>query len=201
MSTAKVSNSAARRQAWAQDLIDNRLDDIAAAFRRGDTDPPMVIWNPAPAALRTDMLRFALDHWNALRGTARAPLVSRLDPVELRPVLGYVMLVDPIDGGVDFRYRLYGSLIATVSGVDMTGKLVSQHHASSYVVDFSFAGYLAVDRRPEPLYTLRRPALAEFTRSWERLVLPLLDDAGTVGRFLVVNVPENEAGVTIRPAF
>lgn len=195
------NDRAARRQAWAQDLIDNRLQDIAAAFAGDDIEPPVVVWNPAPAELRSEQLRFALDHWNTLRGPAKAPAVAALDPLALRPALGYVMLVDPVDDGADFRYRLYGSLISSVSGTDLTGKLVSQHHASPYVVDFSFAGYLAVYRRPEPFYTFRQPARAEFTRSWERLVLPLLDERGRVGRFLVVNVPENAAGATIRPAF
>lgn len=201
MSTAKSKDPVARRQAWARDLIDNRLQDIAAAFTSDGTEPPVVIWSPAPTAFRSQQIRFVLDHWNGLRGAAKAPLAATLDPVALRPALGYVMLVDPVDDGADFRYRLYGSLISSVSGTDLTGKLVSQHHASPYVVDFSFAGYLAVYRRPEPLYTFRRPARAEFTRSWERLVLPLLDDTGRVGRFLVVNVPEDVAGGTIRPAF
>lgn len=190
-----------RREAWARDLIENRLDDIGAAFLRDKTEPPTAVWNPSLGDIRTEQIRFVLDHWTKLRGTDKAPLVSRLDPVALRPALGYVMLVDPVDGGRDFRYRLYGSLIASVSGTDLTGRLVSQHHASAHVVDFSFAGYLAVYRRCEPLYTFRRPARAEFTRSWERLVLPLVDERGQVGRFLVANVPEDAAGETIRPAY
>lgn len=196
-----VSAVTSRRDAWARALIDGRLDEIAAAFRHDDTEPPVAVWNPDPASLRTEPIRFVLNHWRQLCGAGKAPPVASLDALALRPALGYVMLVDPVGDGLDFRYRLYGSLIATVSGMDMTGRLVSQHHASAHVVDFSFAGYLAVYRRPEPLYTFRCPARADFTRAWERLVLPLVDDRGRVARFLVVNVPENEAGVAIRPAF
>jgi hypothetical protein len=83
----------------------------------------------------------------------------------------------------------------------MTGKLVSEHYASPHVVDFSLAGYRAVYRRREPLYTLRHPAGAQYTRSWERLVLPLLDDDGRVGRMLVGNVPTDYLGEAIRPQF
>ncbi len=196
-----ISAVTSRREAWARDLIDNRLGPIASVFRGDDTEPPIAVWNPDPASLRSEPIRFVLDHWQQLRGAGKAPAVASLDPVALRPALGYVMLVDPVGDGLDFRYRLYGSLIATVSGIDLTGRLVSQHHASPHVVDLSFAGYLAVYRRPEPLYTFRRPARAEFTRAWERIVLPLVDERGRVARFLVVNVPENEAGDTIRPAF
>lgn len=190
-----------RRESWAQALIANRLDQIASVFRADDTEPPIAVWNPDPASLRSEPIRFVLDHWMQLRGADKAPPIATLDALALRPALGYVMLVDPVGDALDFRYRLYGSLIATVSGIDLTGKLVSHHHASPHVVDFSFAGYLAVYRRPEPLYTFRRPARAEFTRAWERIVLPLLDEDGRVGRFLVVNVPEDEAGGTIRPVF
>lgn len=201
MSAVQDKDPTARRQAWAGDLIDNRLDDIASAFLGDNTEPPVVVWNPAPEEIRTDLVRSVLDHWNGLRGQDKAPPIARLDPVGLRSALGYVMLVDPVDGGADFRYRLYGSLIASVSGMDLTGRLVSEHHASAYVVDFSFAGYLAVYRRCEPLYTFRRPARAEYTRAWERLVLPLLDERGQVGRFLVVNVPEGATGETLRPVY
>lgn len=196
-----ISAVTSRREAWARALIDSRLDQIASVFRDDDTDPPVVVWNPDPASLRSAPIRFVLDHWTKLRCADKAPTVASLDALALRPALGYVMLVDPVGDILDFRYRLYGSLIAAVSGIDLTGKLVSQHHASPHVVDFSFASYLAVHHRPEPLYTFRRPARTEFTRAWERLVLPLLDERGSLGRFLVVNVPEDDAGSTIRPAF
>lgn len=49
------------------------------------------------------------------------PLASEIDALEMRPALGYGMLVEPVDGGADFRDRLYGSNLAAVSGFDMTG--------------------------------------------------------------------------------
>jgi len=191
----------ARRESWTQALIDERLNDIAHAFAVDGTPPPLVHWNPGPPAMRSPQIRFVLEHWRALSQGAAAPPVVALDPGGLRPALGYLMLVEPLDGGADFRYRLYGSLIATVSGRDMTGKLVSQYPAGTHVVDFSLAGYRAVYRRKEPLYTFRRPARAEFTRAWERLVLPFLAAGGEVGRFLVANVPSDDLGEAIRPAY
>jgi hypothetical protein len=190
-----------RVERWTQALLDGCLDDIVTAFAADDTDAPVVVWNPVGAEMRSEMLRFLLEHWRALAGGQAMPSVSALDPQALRPVLGYVLLVDPINGGADFRYRLYGSLVASVSGRDMTGKRVSEHHASPHVVDFSLAGYRAVYRRPAPLYTLRHPARALYTRAWERLVLPLVDATGGVGRLLVGNVPTDYAGAAIRPQY
>jgi len=198
---ARSKPDAARRERWARALLDGRFDEINGAFAQDNTEPPTVVWNPEHKQLQSKVLWFLLDHWNGLRGAAAAPPMAALDPVDLRQALGYVLLIDPLDDGADFRYRLYGSLIATVSGADLTGKRVSEHHASGHVVDFSLAGYRAAYLRAEPLYTLRHPARAVHTRSWERLVLPLLAKDGRVGRFLVGNVPTDHLGGTIRPQF
>lgn len=46
---------------------------------------------------------------------------------EFGRLLGSVSIVDELEGTEDFRYRLFGTSIANVSGVDMTGLLASQH--------------------------------------------------------------------------
>lgn len=44
----------------------------------------------------------------------------------LRPWIGQLVLMDVIDGGLDFRYRLIGTGIVTAVGRDLTGRLVSE---------------------------------------------------------------------------
>src|SRR5690242_5495456 len=107
----------------------------------------------------------------------------------MRPALGYIMLLDLVDGGRDFRYRLYGSIITAVSGVEMTGKLVSSHPASPYVVEFALAAYRATLARGVPLLTEHGPPTSVNTHEWHRLVLPLAGDDGAISRFLVGNLP------------
>ena len=196
-----ISPQDVRRDAWTQAIVGERTDEVVAAFLAEGAAAPSFVWNPGHDVLATDQNHFLLSHWHAKRGAARTPPVSAIDPTEMRPALGYLMLIDPIEGGRDFRYRLYGSLLATVSGADLTGRTVSEHWASTYVVDFSLATYRAVYLRGEPLYTLRHPARAEYTRSWERLILPFADETGAIARFVVGNVPVDRTGDVVRPRF
>ncbi|MGH7123858.1 MAG: hypothetical protein ACREFI_05760, partial [Stellaceae bacterium] len=98
------------------------------------------------------------------------------------------------DNGRNFRYRLYGSIVAQVSGFDMTGKLLSAHPASAYVTEFSIASACASLGQARPLYTERQPARAEKTMRWPRLLLPLRDDSGEATRLLVGSVPIGRGG-------
>ncbi|MGD8810110.1 MAG: PAS domain-containing protein, partial [Gammaproteobacteria bacterium] len=50
---------------------------------------------------------------------------ASFDVFQLRPWLGYIMILDAVPETDDFRYRMYGTRIAEQSGFDMTGKLVS----------------------------------------------------------------------------
>lgn len=111
------------------------------------------------------------------------------------------MLIDVVDGGHDFRYRLFGSAVSSVSGFDMTGKLLSEHPASAYVTEFSIAVGRAARHRREPVYTARSPVGAQDTGLWERLVLPLVDEDDNVVRLLVVATPIGRDGQLIRPIY
>ncbi len=107
----------------------------------------------------------------------------------MKPALGYVMLVDLVRGGEDFRYRLYGSRVAAISGFDVTGRLVSEHPASAYIIEFTLALYRAALRRRLPVFSAHGPPATLHTAAWHRLVLPLADATGEVMRFLVGIVP------------
>jgi hypothetical protein len=112
-----------------------------------------------------------------------------VDPVLLRPALGYINLLEPVDGGRDFRYRLYGSCIAEVTGDDLTGRRVSDLWASAHVVDFSVACYRAAMIRGVPLLTVRYPAGAKHVAYWERFAVSYRCVRSGDSRLLVGNVP------------
>jgi hypothetical protein len=190
-----------RCEQWAAALAGDRLDAIAAAFAAGGAAPPEVIWDPGIEALQTEPCRLLLRYWQDCRGTAEMPSYSVIDASAMRSARGYILLIEAIDGGRDFRYRVYGSLVASVSGIDLTGRLMTAHHASDYVIDFAVASGRAGRRRRLPLYSLRHPARTEYTRSWERLQLPLAGPDGAIDRFLVGNVPIDRSGEVLRPRF
>ncbi|MEQ9641616.1 MAG: PAS domain-containing protein [Alphaproteobacteria bacterium] len=75
---------------------------------------------PAPPA------QSLLAWWQALPRSGRWPDWAAIDKRDLKPWMGWIVLYDVIDGGSDHRYRLVGSHIAERSGLDLTGKLVSE---------------------------------------------------------------------------
>jgi hypothetical protein len=179
----------ARVASWAAQIAADDFGAIQAVFYAHTRQRPTVLWAPSTEQINTPQLRFLRDYWSALAADGTLPNRKQIDPFAMRPALGYVMLIDVVEGGLDFRYRLYGSIIARVSQLDMTGRLMSAHPASAYVTEFALAANRAAVQRRLPIYTERTPALAAKTTRWERLALPLVDDAGEVTRFLAGSVP------------
>lgn len=186
-----------RVERWTSDLVASRLDDIQACFRQTGVAGPTHAWSPSGETLPAEPMRILLTHWLAIGG-GRIPHFRDLDPAAMVQALGYINVVQVGDGPGDLRYRLFGSVVAQVSGFDMTGKLLSQHPASPYVVEFSLAGANACVRRAEPLFTEREPAGAEQTYRWPRLLLPLADSDGRVARLVSATVPLDCWGAVIR---
>lgn len=178
-----------RVESWAAQIAANDFGAIEAVFYAHTRQRPTVVWAPSAEQISAPQLRFLLDYWSTLAANGALPTRRQIDPFAIRPALGYVMLIDVVEGGRDFRYRLYGSIIAWVSELDMTGRLMSAHPASIYVTEFALAANRAAVQRRLPIYTERTPALAAKTTRWQRLALPLIDDAGEVTCFLAAAAP------------
>ncbi|PJK30947.1 hypothetical protein CVT23_03530 [Minwuia thermotolerans] len=151
-------------------------------------EPPLITWSPATNELPAAPLRFLNDYWRGLPKTGGLPQARAVDPLAMKPALGYIMLLDVLDGGADFRYRVYGSRIAQHSGFDMTGKKTSEIGSSNYVSVFFLCMYRAAMIRREAVYTRHNPAAHVSVRTWDRLLLPLAGDEGLVQRILAGNV-------------
>lgn len=180
--------------AWTSEVLAGDPSSARAAFRAKGARGPEIVWSPTVEALPAPQLRFLLRYWQELAGGRKMPLAKQIDAIEMRPALGYIMLIDVVGRGEDFRYRLFGSSIAGVSGFDMTGRCVSEHRASPHIVEFALSVYRAVLQRGEPLFTEHGPAGAINTFSWYRLILPLADEKDEITRFIVGNIPATRDG-------
>ncbi len=163
-------------------------DGAARAMFGADT---IVLWEPEAMDLPLPILRFLLDWWRARRvpGGGLPPANVSIDPLELRPALGHIMTMDVLPGAHDFRYRLFGTVVAERSGFDLTGKLVSEVPAPPDAVIWFRATYAAAALERAPLYTEHTPWSSRSVTRWYRLILPLAGADGAVRRFLVGNVP------------
>jgi hypothetical protein len=184
--------------AWTDALVAGDVAPLKAVFQSHGARGPEVIWNPQMDDLRHAPLRFLLQHWRDLAAGRPMPRASQIDALALVPALGHVGLVDVVDGGADFHHRLYGTHVAAVSGFEMTGRSVSEFKASVYIVEYYLAGYRAIYRRGEPLYTEHGPPATVMTSAWHRLALPLADADGAIVRVLTANVPIDPRGNVVR---
>lgn len=186
-----------RIERWKTLVQDDELAELQDLFRTNGARGPSIRWDPSVDDLKPAPMKFALDAWHKAAVTGLPP-TRFVDPIRLAPALGYLLLVEVVDGGRDFSYRLFGTHVAAVSGFDMTHKLLSDHPASTYIREFSIALYRAVMIRREPVWSHYGPAMAVSTAAWERIVLPLVDGDGTICRFLVATVPIGLDGTTLK---
>jgi hypothetical protein len=166
-------------------------------FVEQGAEAPEAIWNPTPDQVPTTPLKFLAARWSARDPAVPLPGVASIDALDLQPALGHIILLDPVDGGRDFRFRVYGTAIVAVSGFDLSRRLLSEHPASGYVVEFTIAATRAAMRRRLPLFSTRRPVGAQDTRKWLRLAIPFADAAGAVARLLVGTVALRTTGQLI----
>jgi hypothetical protein len=135
-------------------------------------DPP----NVSPPVLQP-----VLDYWNAKRGARAMPRRRDIEPLELKPYLRHLFLIERL-AGEDFRYRLIGSEITERYGRNSTGKRIREVYADLPAIAQWFTTMLLA------VTTLKRPVLASGTLRAigkdhvlsESLHLPLSDDGDTV---------------------
>lgn len=162
----------------------------AQLFTRGGRAAPVVRWSPDIADLPVEGLRFLLEHWNAARGSRTMPPVEAIDPIALKPVLGNLLILDALEHGADFRFRLFGTQVAMEARFDWTGYTVDEMRRTLKGPGpaFYLAGYRALMKRREPLFTLSPAMVVLKDRHWARLVLPYGDvERKAVERVVVGN--------------
>lgn len=72
-------------------------------------------------------LQQLLDYWDGKCAGRRLPFRDAIDPLELRFVLGNVLLAEIVPGDrLRFRYRLWGTRLTQDYGVEMTGRHVDE---------------------------------------------------------------------------
>ena len=187
-------------------VVERMAEELATAssfptvdqlFTERDRAAPLVLWSPAFDQLPLEGLRFLLKYWEGARGKTAIPPVSAIDPLALKPVLGNIIILDVLEDGRDFRFRLFGTEVVAAARYDWTGSTVDEMRRilKGPGPAFYLAGYRALMRRREPLFTLS-PAMVIFkNRSWARLVLPH-GEGDRVERILVGNYAVGDSFVS-----
>jgi hypothetical protein len=125
------------------------------------------------------------DYWKAKRGERPMPARRDLDPIELKPYLGSIILYDVLREPLDFRYRLVGTHIALAMGRDLTGCRLSDVSATE---DQAYAMTALSDIVRRRVYRFRNDPLRGERGSFlgrDRIHLPLSEDGVEVTMLLL----------------
>src|SRR5262249_43148132 len=135
------------------------------------------------AKLETPCLKQLYAYWDARRAGRALPARRDIDPLDLRFVLGHVMLIDVLRDPVRFRFRLHGSELAFRAGYDMTGKLVDDlPNAENRAILLGRCRLLLETRQAIAVASERRLDTRVF--NYEVIWLPLADDGETINMLL-----------------
>jgi hypothetical protein len=130
-------------------------------------------------------------YWNAKRGTRSMPARADLDPVEMKPWLPGVALVEvkcqpTARFPYSLRYRLIGTRPTQLRGREVTGMTVEEGFFGASL-EAALENYRLVIEEKKPVFDWdHTPATGGFAREGETLLLPLSGDGGeTVDMVLV----------------
>jgi hypothetical protein len=137
----------------------------------------------APADVRDPRLRGLWAYWAGKRNGAALPGRAAINPLEMRAWLGNLLLMDVVEAGLDFRYRLHGTQLVQLFGADLTGRLVGSLPVRD--VDRLLAeGRLVVGSR-DWHYTEETVVAEKQHIAIAKLILPLAANARDVDMLIV----------------
>ena len=173
-------------------------------FEQAKLPLPLIVRNPVRDQICHPRLQSLYDHWQGLPRVlgepGGLPDAGALDAVGLREWLGDLLLLEVLDEGRDFRYRVYGSSIAAHVGFDLTGKRTSEIGSALGIGSMIPLYFLAVYRRVMqdrcPWYSVHQPPQTVTAFFWRRLVLPFASQSGEITRLLVGILPSSRDGHT-----
>jgi hypothetical protein len=139
----------------------------------------------------------ALRYWECKRGDRRMPSRRDLDPTEIPRLLSHLQMIDVIDYGARFRYRLVGTTLVETFGFDYTGRFADELF-SGVRRDFVQNIYRTVcdERCPVFLHNVYQ-TVKHYSLVGMRLFLPLSNDDEEVNIILSacrIELPSGAAG-------
>ena len=140
-----------------------------------------------PDPIDEPMLRSLKAYWDRKRGVRPMPRRADVDPLELRPHLGNLVMIEALPDLDDYRYRLIGTNVAGRHGRDSTGKTVRElyEQADPIVFDWSMAVLNATVANQRPVRATNRLRMVDrdYVAS-DQLHLPLSEDGKSVNMIL-----------------
>ncbi len=125
-------------------------------------------------------------YWLEKRGPRHMPSRADIDPLDMRFILGHLLLIDVRQPGPEFRIRLQGSELTWWIGQELTGTtLVNPPHSDLEAL--AWRQFLRVVESKEPLGWTGNESLDGIRRHYQAVILPLSSE-GTYVDLLITAV-------------
>src|SRR5258706_15696691 len=141
-----------------------------------------------PAVPYHAVLKAVKRYWADKRGGRPMPSRQDIDPKEIKSLLPQVMLVDVLEGGGDFRYRLLGSKLLPYFPGEAAGQMMSVALAPFGLVtlEATLAVYRAVAIERIPLrITGPGETFAQRAKYFEAILCPLAGEGEKSNKIFV----------------
>ncbi|WP_259781147.1 PAS domain-containing protein [Aestuariispira ectoiniformans] len=134
--------------------------------------------------IKSEYLRDLYQYWHGnCAGKAVLPR-DRFDPVDIPRLLSRLILLDVIDQGQDFRYRVVGTDVVGAIGRDFTGERLTDYHKGHEDISV-INGYKILLETGEPqLETRSLTSVGRDYVTYERLLLPMARNSQKVDTIL-----------------
>ena len=143
-------------------------------------------WSPDLLAACHESLRALHAYWNQKRGARAMPARGDLDPIDLKPLLPVMMLIDVVPDERRYVYRLVGTREVEMRGQDPTGKPVGEaYYAETPGETIQVLDHVVETRAPALFRGIYQP-FASRTQSEDVIYLPLSPDGETVNMIVVL---------------
>ncbi len=148
------------------------------------TYPPMASLDHV---IRHNELSRVLTYWQSKVQKDRLPARRDINPVDVKYVLGSIVLVDVHRAPLRFRYRVHGTKLVQRDGFDMTGKWLSEHPEPEYR-DRIFAAWSVALASGGIMHGFRDYTVDNRVRTYEVLALPLAENGAVIDKLFVVQI-------------
>lgn len=167
--------------------MDTPRPDAPAPAPSGDSPSTSI----SPDDLKQTSTRDAYAAWQDARAGRQMPSRAAMSPRVMRKFLSFVALVEVIDGGEDFRFRVVGDGIATQQKLPLAGKTTADVDRMVPGFGAFLKGIYQRTLKQRDVQAYRGTYMRTADRhpfNYETLVLPLGDDGETIDHILVVSV-------------
>jgi hypothetical protein len=130
-------------------------------------------------------LRHALDYWQRKRAElGRLPRWREIDVAGLKPSMGRMLLLELAQPIEDSRYRVFGTVLVEYFKEELTERRLGDTGGAKNRT--LIAEYAEVVRTGAPMMFSNEPIIGSSVFRYEKVALPLLNDADEIGYILAV---------------